>query len=300
MVRVRDWRLGFGVLCLICICLWGTVRVESKIQSRPQPVSVLSDTSGEIEEILLQYSALLSEEVLPTYRDLFSKMDPETTIHVACENGMQAYMLNETIDGWNVPSRERIVVTSIDEEISIWTRDRFIIKTPLFNPCLAYVLLPRVREECAQDWHNDKKVPVIHGLIHGKRLRVQQSPLFFEGGNIVTNDDRLFTGHSTLTMQEIESENEIIRLLEKDFGKEVFVVGSSNAPEPLWHIDMYLTPISDSLVLLAEPILDRGILDHAFSEESSHETGETKEAEPSPEDDSVTDFVRPGRPSYSH
>ena len=50
---------------------------------------------------------------------------------------------------------------------------------------------------------------------------------------------------------------------------------------------------------LAEPILDRGILDHAFSEESSHETGETKEAEPSPEDDSVTDFVRPGRPSYS-
>lgn len=249
----------------VVILMWAAPSVEGGARSGLN-TSLLSDTSGEIEEIVLQHSSLLSEEVLPTYRDLIGQMEQDTTIHIVCEEPSLAEKLGEIIDEWNIISSDRIVISNIEKEITIWSRDRFIMKSGNSDGCVTTVLLPRIPENRDINRHNDKEVPVVISLLYGKSLEIHESALFFEGGNIVTNDSRLFTGYSTLLTQEGKSKDEIIKLLEKEFGKKVLVVGSMSVPEPLWHIDMYLTPISDSLVLLGEPIIERDGLSYGYEE----------------------------------
>ena len=265
MKKLRYSRMLVWASFSVVILMWAAPSVEGGARSGLN-TSLLSDTSGEIEEIVLQYSSLLSEEVLPTYRDLIGQLEQDTTIYIVCEEPSLAEKLGEIIEGWSIIDGDRIVISSIEKEITIWSRDRFFMKSGSSNGGMTTVLLPRIPENRDINRHNDKEVPVVLSLFYGKSMDIQQSALFFEGGNIVTNESRLFTSYSTLLMQGGKSEKEIIELLEKEFGKEVLIVGSMSVPEPLWHIDMYLTPISDSLVLLGEPIIEKDGLSYGYEE----------------------------------
>ena len=96
-------------------------------------------------------------------------------------------------------------------------------------------------------------------------MEMKRSRFFFEGGNIVVSDGYVITGYSTIDALKHMGESSAIRLLEREFGKKVIVVGSEDVTEPHEHVDMYLTPINDSLVLLADPTLAMDLLSEGLA-----------------------------------
>ncbi len=122
---------------------------------------------------------------------------------------------------------------------------------------------------------NDRTVPLFLATSGTPPFTVKRSGLSFEGGNVVASDAFVFTGYATMIDSGISSREEAAALLCAEFGKSPVILGSAEIPEPLEHIDMYLTPIDDTTVLLGEPVLT-----------ASFETRPAEECEPEESSDS--------------
>ena len=96
-------------------------------------------------------------------------------------------------------------------------------------------------------------------------LPVQQSRLFFEGGNIVSDSKWAFIGANTIrynALRWLADEADIVRLFQQELGKRVLVVGPY--PQPIGHIDMMLTPLGGSRVALADPSIGASVVQSAL------------------------------------
>ncbi len=282
---MRRLRLLQSITCfsvLLCFLTYAVAEGSEKNAANTSE-SILSDTSGEIEEVVLQYSSSLGVEILPTYKSFLKQIESDTVVYVVCENADQVRTFRIMLENWGILNSERFKVTNAGREITVWARDRFVVKSTKDNLRKRIVVLPNLpRSEC-NDRLNDKQVPVIIAEANGTSVEARESRLFFEGGNIVTSDKYLFTGYSTVMDPKLPSDDDVIRLLGDEFGRKVIVVGTLNTPEPNGHIDMYLTPISDKVVLLGDPTLAKNIL---VPECEEHEAEETQlvEEESSEED----------------
>jgi hypothetical protein len=216
--------------------------------------SILSDTSGAIEEVVLQFSRPAAEETLPTFESFLLQLPRETVVHVVCESEDDVTFFREQLVRWGVPNRRRVRVKSVDMDITPWARDRFVVTASKDSERWRTIVLPALPPDESPDRLNDAQIPLVIEASRGEFPGTRQSQLFFEGGNMVTCETALFTGYSTLMGPGVGSEQEAIRLLRAEFGKDVVVVGTPDCPEPLEHVDMYLTPLDDHVVLLGDPV----------------------------------------------
>jgi N-dimethylarginine dimethylaminohydrolase len=260
-MRIKQRLLGVAasLAVLLCAAGWAGAQEIAK-DSEEEAESLLSDTSGEIEEVVLQYSASLASEVIPTYRSFLQQLDENAVVHVVCESSVQVDAFRVMLDNWQIRNTARFKVVNANKEITVWARDRFVVKTAKDNMRRRIVVLPSLPQAECSDRVNDKEVPEIIAKSSGEEIETRQSFLFFEGGNLVTSDTHLFTGHLTLADPKLGSQEEALRRLEQEFGKKVIVIGSEKTPEPDYHIDMYLTPIDDKTVLLGDPALAEKML----------------------------------------
>jgi N-dimethylarginine dimethylaminohydrolase len=82
---------------------------------------------------------------------------------------------------------------------------------------------------------------------------VLDSSLHIEGGNVVSNSRHVFAGENVLRENDDIPEEELAEELRTVFGREYILVGDDDGEVPWCHIDMYLTPISNDTVLVANP-----------------------------------------------
>ncbi len=274
-------RLVAVFLATICL-LTPVLAQESAAEEDTRATALLSDTTGQLEQVVLQYSSSLADEVLPTYKSFLQQLCRKTVVHVVCETDSQVEVFRQMLDNWQIENPGRFKLLNAGKQITVWARDRFVVKATKDNQRRKIVVLPTLPQSDATDRLNDKEIPALIARCTGETIETRQSSLFFEGGNMVTSDKFLFTGHSTLTDSRLASEEEVVRYLEKEFGKKVVVVGSDDVREPEEHIDMYLTPIDDKTVLLGDPALGRSILAAKNAEPREND----KASEETPEDDS--------------
>lgn len=277
-MKTRQRLLGVAaaLLTLLCAAGWAGAQEMAK-ECQEEAESLLSDTSGQIEQVVLQYSASLASEVIPTYRSFLQQLDENAVVHVVCESSVQVDAFRLMLENWQIRNTARFKVVNANKEITVWARDRFVVKTAKDNLRKRIVILPTLLQaECA-DRINDKEVPGIIAKSNGEEIETRQSSLFFEGGNLVTSDKHLFTGHLTLADPRLGSHDEAIRRLEQEFGKKAVVIGSEKTPEPDYHIDMYLTPIDDKTVLLGDPALSKKILAERYGGEEGARRDEQEE-----------------------
>ncbi|MFC1888221.1 agmatine deiminase family protein [Thermodesulfobacteriota bacterium] len=223
-------------------------RVDSK------PLTILSDATGEIEEILLQFSAPLSEDLLTIYESLLKNIDPETRIFFVCEEAGQIHRLKSLLGMWGIVDRERIHFVNADMTISAWARDRFLVKASKDDQCARELLVPKISLKEGTDWINDREIPWLFADRSGERVAVTPSKFYLEGGDIVSSGSNIFTSYSTVMKQSGDLDPGVVGRMEEELGNKIVVIGGPDVSAPLWHIDMYLTPISDTTVLLAEPV----------------------------------------------
>ena len=145
-----------------------------------------------------------------------------------------------------------------ESDISIWPQDPFVVvqghgTTKLVTPC-------------SFNREDDERMPnALAGLLN---LEVVHSEMHFEGGNIVCGEKSVFIGFDTIernaVLLELTTEgvkNRFARL----FGRRVVVVGEFS--QSVGHIDLIVTPLSESRVAVADSRLGARLAAAAIGEE---------------------------------
>lgn len=147
-----------------------------------------------------------------------------------------------TRDPW--PGRLRFVEVDPERTITVWPQDPFVVLAGEDEP----VLLQPARFERGGD---DR---MAQALANARGWELRRSELLFEGGNLVSDERRIYIGAETIRRNAIErgeSDLGIAARFEAELGREIWVVGP--LPQPVGHLDLVLTPLGDGAVLLADP-----------------------------------------------
>jgi len=218
----------------------------------PGTERVLADTGGAIAEITLHYS-LEDEGMLGSfYEDLFAKLPPEVNFKVFCPSEEAIEDFERRWAALAEKADREVALFNVGRTLSLWPRDRRIARQMLDgSPARSFVPSPVAGYE--EDKRNDLLITSIlwpTGHLPGALLVSFQ----LEGGNLVVNDDHLFTGINVLdeNTEKFGNETELAQALEQVFGMPAFILKDRNHSVPWDHADMYVTPLRDRMMLVAD------------------------------------------------
>ena len=156
------------------------------------------------------------------------------------------------------PGRVRFLDLPFKSPITIWTQDPFLV---LHGPGDEITLLTSKAFDRAEDRLMADVIAREGGY------RVQPSGLFFEGGNIVSDEKHILIGANTIRHNAVEigvPETEVVLRFEEELGRRVLVVGPF--PQPIAHIDMAITPLGDGRIAVADAAAGAAIAERALKE----------------------------------
>lgn len=203
-------------------------------------VGLLPDTAGTLKVVTLSVNsarrAALRNASLVT--NIVNAL-PEDVIIYILSNDLSAFILA------NNPWPDRVHFLEIPEEnaITIWPQDPFLV----LRKKAGTTLLQSKEFKRAED-------SVMADVVAKERkYEVLRSELYFEGGNIVSDESQVFVGANTVRHNALKnsmSESEVVRQFQDELGRKIFVVGPF--PQPIGHIDMMMTPLGDNTIAVAD------------------------------------------------
>lgn len=208
----------------------------SKVSVKKGPRTLLSDTGGPITAAVA---------VVNRGREEFVRNDALVTRFLNAVTPRTRLVLL-THDRAALPPDARVLPVDIEQNraMTIFAQDPFLVLThPTGRPMLL--------ESNRFDRRNDRDL----GRLVAAALGIERatSSLAFEGGNIVSDERFVFVGSNTIhTNAETLScsLDDVIERLSRETGRPVFVAGAF--PQPVWHIDMILTPLGQDRALVAD------------------------------------------------
>ena len=156
------------------------------------------------------------------------------------------------------PGRVRFLDLPFENPITIWTQDPFLV---LHGPGDEITLLASKEFDRADDRLMAEVIAREAGY------RVAPSTLFFEGGNIVSDDEHILIGANTIRRNAAEfdvPDAEVALRFEEELGRPVLVVGPF--PQPIGHIDMAITPLGGGRIAVADAAAGAAIAERALKE----------------------------------
>ena len=180
---------------------------------------------------------------------------PRSTDFLVLMNDRPAF----TVVRHDQPGRVRFLDVPSVNATTIWTQDPFLVLSTAKGEVT--LLMSRDFERA-----DDRVMAEVISRATG--YRVQRSGLFFEGGNIVSDADRVLIGADTIRRNALEldvAEQEVVLRFEEQLGRPVLVVGP--VPQPIPHIDMMLTPLGDRAILVADTGAGARIAEHAMEDD---------------------------------
>lgn len=149
-----------------------------------------------------------------------------------------------TIAGEVQAERVRLVPLPESLNLTIWPQDPMLVLTGADGRnCL---LLPREFKRA-----DDRKLGIAIAGIMGWTYR--DSDLWFEGGNVLSDERHVFIGADTIAENATKLPAErgaVVRRFRRELGRDVLVIGPS--PQVVGHIDMMLTPLGAGRIVVAD------------------------------------------------
>jgi|GEM_PF-948439 len=229
-----------------------TAGFDVEVVSSLDGAAVVQDDGGPIAEILLHYSADSEAELGPVFEDLFRSLPGEIRIQVCCPNQRS---VEEFVSRWGPAAMWRgrdVHVVNTNRPISVWSRDRRIARQ--LSTVSAASFVPTPHPSYDEEKHNDL---LLQSLLFSTGLvpRVTVNSFHLEGGNLVSNRRNIFVGGNVITDNEnkFPDESALLQELTRTFGRPPIIARGRDGHVPWVHTDMYITPVSGSLVLVASP-----------------------------------------------
>jgi hypothetical protein len=154
---------------------------------------VIPDTGGPIAEITLHFLAEAAADLEATYCDLFASLPPDVSCQVLCSSAAEA---REFLYLWGADASAGgrcVNVINVNQPLTIWARDRRIARHDSWTGEPASSIVPASVPDYSPDKDSEILVPCLladGGWIPG----VVETDVHVEGGNIVSNERRVFIG----------------------------------------------------------------------------------------------------------
>jgi len=217
--------------------------------------ALLSDTQGELKTVVISVnsarrSTLRNAELVTNIVNGL----PETTQILILTNDRAAF----TIAGNAWPQRISFIDMPTDNPITMWTQDPFLVLKDSAEDPGTTLLASKTFERSGDNIMAEH----IAGFAD---YPLQVSSLYFEGGNIVSDQDFILIGANTIRHNALKLElspTDVATRFQQELGRPVLVVGPY--PQPIAHIDMMITPLGGGRILLADSNAGARIAENAL------------------------------------
>ena len=237
-----------GLVLAVCLSELATRR-----HSMPH-AQLISDAHGAIAEICIQYRQDFNPAVIETLADLFAGMADDADIRVIVEAREEFEFLKGELVRRGVTGLDRLTAVITGFPITPWARDRFGAMTAGRKTVIA---VPPVRSNVPGPRGNDERVPEILASSLSGALCLPL-PFMFEGGDLLADEDNAFLSANCLARNsphDVDDRPGLLRRIEDALRKNIVVIGGTPEDVPDHHICMYLTPLGDRRVAVADPLL---------------------------------------------
>ena len=234
--------LFFGFSASLLACGW-------LLPSAAIGGSLLPDSSAELGSVVVSVNSARRSTLrnASLITSIVNALPDHTRIRIIT-NDRSAF----TVARNSLPERVSFVELPSDNPITIWPQDPFLV---MQDDRAGHYLLEPNRFKRSGDSAIAEKIAAASGL------KVVQSSLYFEGGNIVSDETNIFIGANTIRDNAVEmklTEVEVVKRFEKELGRRVLVVGPG--PQATAHIDMMLTPLGNGQLIVADAGLGADIM----------------------------------------
>ncbi|MDH5485278.1 MAG: agmatine deiminase family protein [Gammaproteobacteria bacterium] len=244
---------------LLYLSLQLTAAEPDQSSSHTSSPTLLPDTAGRIGQVVIsansaRRSALRNSELIS---NIVNALPVSTKVYIIV-NDPQAFTVLH--NPW--PDRVQFIELPFSNAITIWPQDPFLV---LHQPSAAHpiTLLASKAFERAGDALMAEKIADAAGYT------LKKSSLYFEGGNIVSDNEFVFIGANTVIYNARElqqSETDVALQFQQELGRPVMVIGPF--PQPVAHIDMMLTPLGNHRVALADANAGAEIAEQALKNDA--------------------------------
>lgn len=231
--------LAMKTVCLTLCSIFLIGSIIAWVRSEPEsPLQILNDFESEIEVVVCsatsaRNSSLRNAELVS---NIVNGLSPKTHVLVLV-NDRKAFQTR------NPSERVTFIEVPPQKSISIWPQDPFVV---VQSQSETQLVVP-----CTFDREDDQVMPTALGDRLG--IEVVHSELYFEGGDLVCDEEAVFTGMNTLqyNMELLqETSQSIAARFEKTFGRPLIVVGKEQPS--IAHIDLIVTPLGRGVIAVAD------------------------------------------------
>ncbi len=232
-------------VCLSELVMWRGPLPDAKL---------ISDAHGALAEICIQYRKDFNPAVIETLADLFAGLGDDVNIRVIVEARGDVEFLKRELALRGAGRLERLTAVTTGFPITPWARDRFGAMAAGRETIIA---VPPVRSRMPGPRGNDERVPEIlaSSLPDATCLPM---PFMFEGGDLLSDEDNAFIAANCLARNspyDVDDRAGLLRRMEGALKKRIVTIGAKPEDVPDHHICMYLTPLGDKRVAVADPQL---------------------------------------------
>lgn len=221
--------------------------------------AAIADCHDRIAEITLHYDSSMETELVPAYEGLFSFLPPGVRVRVLCETSDDAARFDQRWAPLITPFGRRLELINTDRDLTIWARDRRIARQ---TPDLGRVVssfVPILNPNYEDSKTNELDTNYLLADV-GLAPAVLDASLYVEGGNVVSNRRYSFVGANVIE-ENFDSPRALLNYeLERVLGRSVVLVHANDGSVPWCHVDMYLTPVDESTLVIADVNLGMRLL----------------------------------------
>jgi hypothetical protein len=279
-------RTFLGAFLGIALAAAMVIALGAQWTPRPAAVGVagklLPEASGPLREVLMHYVPGLEDVVEASYTDFLRAVGTDVKIDVVVPKGSDLGVLDALLRRIDASGglAGRVTIIPTDGPITTWSKDRALVARSAGGLTLVAPAEP------SRSWaqrHNDWQTVESVALFSRGRLRATYLPLDFDAGDVVVDDGRIIVDGNFLEKNQhrgVTTIPELKRRLVSLFRVPVLVLGQSAGDTPRHHLAMYMTTLTDGVVLVGDIVAARSIVGEAFEPgDASGDTGEPLRAD---------------------
>jgi hypothetical protein len=218
----------------------------------PRAGAILSECSGEMRELAIQYVAG-NDDVLAAYRSFLPQLSSGVVVSVLCPAREDFDELVRSVGSTECGLRP--VITG--HPITCWSRDRWIALAP--DARGVAVTLVRPRGEAGADVlparkGDEQSAHALAGASSG-RILARRSGLYFDAGDFLADDHTVFVAASRVERinlnRSVPDRASLVDQLTRLFRRDVVMI--DDAPDH--HLGMFMMALPGRRMLVADPSL---------------------------------------------
>lgn len=229
----------------------------SEVATRQTPLTdarLISDAHGALAQICVQYRRDFNESAIETLADLFNGLSDDVGILVIVRERPEFDFLKSELARRAVTRLDRLTAVTTGFPITPWARDRFGAMTSGGKTVIA---VPPVRSRTPGPRGNDELVPeILAASVPGATCMAL--PFMFEGGDLLADGESAFLAANCLARnspRDVDDRPGLLQQMKGALNRPIVVVGDTPEDVPDHHICMYLTPLGDRTLVVADPLL---------------------------------------------